>query len=158
MLPSKLACAFHLTPCSEQGRNLVLLKHINLLLPWGYLGFPVCSPQGCKDVWWRGAKSGMVKRRLEEFQGECFCSRAHFQWPNWHQRLLLRDAFQSSTEMQKAFAGLHRNSNRAAMDDNEAIQLFWVYESEKCFPCLSRRWFCFLAFEKPQLLTLRAEI
>lgn len=33
-----------------------------------------------------------------------------------------------------------------------------MYENEKCLPCLTRKWFCILAFEGPQLLTLRAEI
>lgn len=80
-------------PVMQQGRELVLLKYINLLLPWGYLEFSVCSPQGCKDVWWCSAKPSMVKRRLEEFQVGCFCSRAHFQVSNCHQRFLLRDAF-----------------------------------------------------------------
>lgn len=41
-----------------------------------------------------------------------------------------------------------RNKHRAVTDDNEAIKLFWVYEREKCLPCLSKWWFCFFAFEK----------
>lgn len=51
-----------------------------------------------------------------------------------------------------------RNNNKAVVNNNEAIKLSKVCESEKCLPCLTRKWFCFLAFEGPQLLTVRTEI
>ena len=124
------------------------------------------------DVWWYGAEPSMVRRRLEVFQVGCCCSRAPFQGSNCHRSHLLRDAcpvlklkekrkaavFGQCLTQPALFAVLIRNNNKTVINNNEAIKLSRVYESEKCLPCLTRKWFCFLAFEGPQLLTLRAEI